>query len=66
MTIRTCDGTDIYLRDGATPNAGPCACRETFDDVRRSTVYPHVFIPTRAEKEAMIAQADSVALEPVS
>lgn len=63
--IRTCNGTDRYLLDGPTPNAGPCICGLTFDDVRRSTVYPHVFIPTRAEREAMLAMLDSVALEPV-
>lgn len=63
--MRTCDGTDPYLKAEATPNAGPCTCQATFDDVRRSTVYPHVFIPTKSEKAALAALLDTVALEKV-
>jgi len=58
--IRTCNGNDRNLLDGPTSTAGPCACGLTFDDVRRSTIYPHVFIPTREEKEAIEAFLDSV------
>lgn len=63
--IRTCNGRDEWLRSERTPNSMPCDCGLTFDDVTRSTVYPHVFIPTRAEKEAMAAMLDSVAVEKV-
>ena len=63
--IRHCDGTDELLLSEPTPNASPCACALTFDDVTRSTVYPHVFIPTQAEKAAMLALLDTVALERV-
>lgn len=62
--IRTCNGRDPWLRSERTPRSTPCTCGLTFDDVTRSTVYPHVFIPTRAEKEAMLAQLESVVLEP--
>lgn len=61
--IRTCDGTDRFLHDGPTPNAGPCACRLTFDDVERSTVYPHVFLPTAADREKLTVWLDTVAVE---
>lgn len=64
--IRTCNGHDVLLLDGPTGTAGPCACGLTFDDVERSTVYPHVFIPTAADKTAMLAALDSIALEPVT
>lgn len=64
--IRTCNGADRFLLDGPTSSAGPCACGLTFDDVQRSTVYPHVFIPTRAEREAMIAMLDTIVVEPVA
>jgi hypothetical protein len=63
--IRTCDGTDAFLLDESTSTAAPCACGLTFDDVTRSTIYPHVFIPTAAEKAAMLALLDTVALEKV-
>lgn len=61
--MRHCDGTDPYLLDGPTPNAGPCACGLRFDDAARSTVYPHVFIPTRDDKERLAAMLDSIAVE---
>ncbi len=64
--MRHCDGTDVNLRSEPTPNAGPCACGLRFDDVARTTVYPHVFIPTPAEKQAMLAALDTVALEPAA
>lgn len=51
--IRTCDGTDPHLLDSAIRTAGPCACGLTFDDVDRSVVYPHVFIPTAEDKAAL-------------
>lgn len=36
--IRTCDGTDEYLRG---EDGKPCGCGRTFDDVDRLTVWPH-------------------------
>jgi len=62
--IRTCNGRDPWLRSERTPEATPCTCGLTFDVTTRSMVYPHVFIPTRAEVEAMAAQRDGVVLEP--
>lgn len=63
--IRTCNGRDEWLRNERTPNSQPCTCGLTFDVTTRSVVYPHVFIPTRAEMEALRAQREGVALEPV-
>lgn len=50
---RTCDGTDPYL----IKDSVPCDCGETFDDVERSVIFPHVRIPTREEKDAAYATA---------
>jgi hypothetical protein len=61
--IRTCNGTDPYLLNGPTTTSGPCACGLTFDDVRRSTVYPHTFIPTAAEKARLMEMLDTVVIE---
>jgi hypothetical protein len=36
--MRNCDGTDPNLRD---EDGGPCGCGLRFDDVSRSTVWPH-------------------------
>jgi hypothetical protein len=63
--IRTCNGRDEWLRSERTPKSQPCTCGLTFDVTTRSVVYPHVFIPTRAEMEALRAQREGVALEPV-
>lgn len=52
--IRRCDGTDEHLtRDvrageqprGPWPGAVPCDCGLAFDDVLRSTVWPHPLTP---------------------
>jgi hypothetical protein len=51
--IRTCDGTDPNLLDSGLRTAGPCACGLTFDDVDRSVIHPHVFIPTADDKAAL-------------
>jgi len=64
--IRRCNGFDRGLLDGPTKTAGPCACGLTFDDADRSVAYPHVFIATRADREALAALADSIAREPAS
>ena len=63
--IRTCNGLDEWLRSERTPTSVPCTCGLTFDDTTRSVVYPHVFIPTRAELERLMAMRDGVALEKV-
>jgi hypothetical protein len=64
MTIRHCNGEDPWVRSERTPRSEPCTCGLTFDDLTRSLVYPHVFIPTRADLARMAAQRDGVALEP--
>ena len=63
--IRTCNGYDLTLLDGPARTAGPCACGLTFDDVERSTVYPHIFIPTADDKAAMLAALDTIVVEQV-
>lgn len=62
--IRHCNGYDRGLLDGPTKGAGPCACGLTFDDADRSVAYPHVFIATREDREALAALADSIAVDP--
>jgi len=49
--IRTCDGTDSNLTD---EQGEPCKCGLVFDDVEYMVVYPHSYIPTREEKEAIV------------
>lgn len=61
--IRTCNGQDPNLLDG--PCGGPCACGLVFDDVRRSTIHPHVFIPTHEEKAKLLATLEEIFQEPV-
>jgi hypothetical protein len=63
--IRTCDATDPNLLDGPMSAAGPCACGLTFDDVQRSVIYPHVFLPTPADKARLAAWLDSVSIEEI-
>lgn len=63
--IRTCDATDPNLLDAPTSTAGPCACGLTFDDTQRSVIYPHVFIPTRADKARLAAWLDSVSVDEI-
>jgi hypothetical protein len=63
---RTCDGTDLNLPDGPTPNAGPCACGLTFDDTTRSTVYPHVFLMTPQDRARMTTWLDTVSVEEIT
>jgi hypothetical protein len=55
--IRFCNGFDPNLTDG---NGRPCQCGLIFDDVGHSTVYPHERIPTREEKEKIIAMMDQL------
>lgn len=59
--IRTCDGTDPNLT-GADGN--PCECGLVFDDVRYMVAFPHLYIPTHEEKDALIkawtAMRDSI------
>lgn len=62
--IRHCDGTDPNLLDDSV-TATPCSCGLTFDDVHRCVIYPHAFIPTRAEREALAAMLDSIVVERV-
>jgi hypothetical protein len=57
--IRTCDGTDPNLLDDSV-TARPCACGLTFDDVERSVIHPHVYIPTPEEKAELLAAAEDV------
>jgi hypothetical protein len=63
--IRTCNGYDPHLLDGPGRTAAPCACGLTFDDVQRTAVYPHVFIPTAADKAALLAALDTIVVERV-
>jgi len=49
--IRTCDGMDPNLTD---EQGEPCKCGLVFDDVEYTVVYPHSYIPTREEKEAIV------------
>lgn len=63
--MRTCNGRDPWVRSERTPAATPCTCGLTFDENTRSLVYPHVFIPTRADLARMAAMGDSIAVEPV-
>jgi hypothetical protein len=68
--IRTCNGTDEFLRRERvtrTSDAGqeetawvPCDCGLTFDDVQRVTIYPHYYIPTPVEREAMAKHIDEM------
>lgn len=57
--IRRCDGTDeTLLRESVNPQTEerawrPCDCGTQFDDVERTTIYPHRFI--RADKERLAA-----------
>lgn len=62
--LRTCNGHDVNLLDDAV-TAAPCACGLTFDDVDRSVIWPHPFIPTEAEKAALRAALDTIVLEQV-
>lgn len=39
--IRICDGTDEFLQ---TPDGTRCSCGLRFDDVQRSTVWPHALL----------------------
>lgn len=59
--LREANGQDPYLVDEA---GQPDACGLTFDDVARSVVHPHVYIPTREEKEALFEALSGVYLEP--
>jgi len=58
--IRTANGMDEFLKDTA---GLPDNCGLTFDDVQRSTVHPHVFIPTREEKERMLTELEEIVVE---
>lgn len=60
--IRHCDGTDANLLDDA-PTARPCACGLTFDDVERSVIYPHVFLPTAADRQRLAEWLETVSVE---
>lgn len=64
--IRTCDGTDPNLLDGPLSTAGPCACALTFDDVTRSVIYPHVFLPTAADRQRWIEWLDTVSVDDIA
>lgn len=44
-------------------NSGPCACGLRFDDVERSVIYPHVFLPTAEDKARLSAWLDTVSVE---
>lgn len=63
--IRHCDGTDPNLIDGPTTASGPCVCGLTFDDVARSAVYPHVFLPTAADRARFAEWLDTVSVEQI-
>lgn len=63
--IRYCDGTDINLPDGPTSTAAPCACGLRFDDVERSTVYPHVFLPTDEDRRRFGEWLDTVSVDDI-
>ena len=63
---RTCDGTDPnLLRYEHKPedctdfpicrHTRPCDCGKTFDDVEYTVIYPHTYIPTREEKDRLLA-----------
>lgn len=61
--LRVCNGQDPNLLDR---NGQADACGLTFDDVERSVIHPHVFIPTQEEKAAMLASLEDVFLERTS
>lgn len=50
--IRNCDGTDPHL---LAEDRTLCACGLTFDDVDHVVVYPHQRIPSREERDAILA-----------
>jgi hypothetical protein len=58
--MRSCDGRDPNLRDedGAVDN-----CGLVFDDVARSTIHPHVFIPSREDKARILAMFEEMVVE---
>ncbi len=58
--LRVCDGTDPNLLD---KDGQPDTCGLEFDDVQRSVIHPHVFIPTQEEKAALLAELEGVFLE---
>jgi hypothetical protein len=58
--MRVCNGNDPNLVDRA---GQPDACGLTFDDVERSVVHPHVFIPSPEEKARILAQLEDVVVE---
>lgn len=61
--IRHCNGQDEWLRSERTPNSEPCTCDLTFDDVTRSTVYPHVFLPTIADRQQFAEWLETVSVD---
>lgn len=62
--IRTCDGTDVNLLDDPATHT-PCGCGLTFDDVDRSTIYPHEFLPTPEQKAQLARWLDTVEVEDI-
>jgi hypothetical protein len=64
--IRHCNGHDVNLLDRPTHHAGPCACGLTFDDVERSTIYPHVFLPTDEDRRRFADWLDTVSVEEIT
>jgi hypothetical protein len=64
--IRRCDGTDPNLLDDTPAHPAPCACGLTFDDTTRSTVYPHVFLPTAADRQRFAEWLDTVSVDDIA
>lgn len=57
-------GSDASVIVGVCPHYRPCSCGLEFDDVERSTVYPHYRIPTRSEKDAAVDRLMEAMLAP--
>ena len=62
--IRTCNGTDPNLL-GDSATGDPCTCGLTFNDVLRSVVHPHVFLPTAADRARWAAWLETVSVEDI-